>query len=142
MCCGINHYKSWKHHPKYHAWKKHHRHARSGFHGRWNYPPVNVQELDDKYNIYVYAAGYQKTDFKVNVEGDTLVIAASKQENSSDEFSWRRKEFKQHDFERKFELPEAVDREKITARYDDGVLEISLFKLPGHETVRSSVPVD
>ena len=34
------------------------------FANAWGYPPVNVEELDDRYEILLYAAGYAKSDFK------------------------------------------------------------------------------
>jgi len=67
------------HHPKHHFKRKfrkmmEHKMKRGG---RGHFPKVNVQELDDRYELFVYAAGYAKADFKVDLTDDTLIISAN-----------------------------------------------------------------
>ena len=50
------------------------------FANAWGYPPVNVDELDDRYEIQFYAAGYAKSDFQINLNDDTLTVAVEKPE--------------------------------------------------------------
>ncbi len=142
MCCRTGYFGHWMHHPKSHYGKRKKRGGSSFFSGWWNEPPVNVQEFDDHYEIFVYAAGYEKADFKVNIIGDALNISAKKASDEEDEFSWRRREHQQSHFERKFALPDDGDKERVTASYQDGVLTIRLGKLPGHETVRQQVDIN
>ena len=53
------------------------RHPRS----RGYFPPVNVLEADDKYELYVYAPGLAKSDFNINLKDDVLTIATRRQES-------------------------------------------------------------
>ncbi|MCB0521824.1 MAG: Hsp20/alpha crystallin family protein [Lewinellaceae bacterium] len=116
------------------------RHPRS----RGYFPPVNVLEADDKYELYVYAPGLAKSDFNINLKDDVLTIATRRQESdlAAANPNWRRQEYRPEDgFERSFVLNEKVDTANISANYTDGVLVVALPKLPGTETKRQDVYV-
>lgn len=152
MCSRKAFYQHRGYHPTYHCkgrgrhghhtpWKKH-RHRWGGW-GNWNYPPVNVEELDDRYELLLYAPGLKKEDFRVMVKDDLLVIKAKAQESDIvEELNWKRREFKASGFQRAFELNEKVDKEKISAAYQEGVLKVTLPKLPGFESTSYDISVD
>ncbi|MFN3917039.1 MAG: Hsp20/alpha crystallin family protein [Flavobacteriales bacterium] len=94
-------------------------------------PSVNIKEDDSKFIIEVAAPGMNKTDFSVNIDGDTMTISSVK-ENKQEEKNERytRKEFHYSSFQRSFTLPEElINLEKITANYDNGILKVELPKL-------------
>lgn len=109
----------------------------------WGQPPVNVEELDDRYEILLYAAGYDKSEFSISLKDDTLIVQADRpsQADEAPEMNWRRREFRPGGFKRYFELNEKIDREAISAQYADGVLKITLSKKPGSETFRQEIEV-
>ena len=72
-------------------------------------------------------------DIIINLQGDVLTIATKQQENERTTDKWTRREYQPGGFERQFVLNEKIDRDNISARYDDGVLVIALQKLPGHD---------
>ncbi len=113
------------------------RHPRAG----GFFPPVNVSESDDKYELLIYAPGLTKSDFSLNVTEDLLTISGKKQESDlAPKQDWRRQEYRpESGFERSFGLNEKVDIANITATYSEGVLLVSLPKLPGMETKRKDV---
>ena len=145
------------HHKAYHSkWGRHHRHKHGcgrGYHRYkkfmdsrfgmgWMYPPVNVKELDDRYELFVYAPGYAKEDFQVKLKDNTLIIAVDREGNEVvDSPNWRRKEFNPREFRRHFELNEKIDKAAISAQYNDGVLLVTLPKLEGFETSRQDIIV-
>ena len=137
MCTARMHHPKWgRHHHKHHAkrfWK-------NKF-AMWNYPPINVEELDDKYEIKLYAAGYTKGDFEIDLQDNTLIVAVKKEEDTVTERHWSRYEFKPGSFERRFELNDKIDKEAITAKYQNGVLTVTLQKVTGAETVRQNIEV-
>ncbi len=141
MCYrGSHHWKGSGHHHGFkHFGKRFHAHR---FRGGWNYPPVNVEEFNDKYEVYVYASGFSKKDFVVAVKDNVLVISAEKAATEQEGQNWKRQEFVTDHFKRRFELDEKVDKEKITAQYQDGVLQITLPKLEGFESVSYDISVD
>ena len=99
-------------------------------------PSVNVVENDQNYLVSVAAPGLKKEDFKIDVEGSMLTISAEKEEEKEGkEGKYNRKEYNYSSFSRSFSLPEAVNREQIAAKYDDGVLKLTL---PKKEDVKKS----
>lgn len=142
------------HHKAYHQhWAQHAKHRRRhwenkfGRHGRgwghrWGYPPVNIEEFDDHYQASVFAAGFYKSDFQVKVKDNLLMISASKAESEIvDNPGMKRQEFDPRGFKRIFELNEKIDKENITAAYEEGVLKIKLPKLAGTETYRKDIDI-
>jgi len=92
-----------------------------------NVPAVNITENKDEYQVSLAAPGLKKDDFNINVDGNMLTISSLK-EDTKDEKDKRftRKEYSYSSFSRSFTLPEEINKEKIEAKYEDGVLKISL----------------
>lgn len=101
----------------------------SGFQGR-RLPATNVKETEDHYALELAVPGFAKEDFKVELDQDLLTVSVEKEDNQeekNDEFVKR--EFRYHNFSRSFRLPEnAVDGDKIVAKYDTGILTLTLPK--------------
>ena len=77
------------------------------------------------------APGMGKNDFKVELNGNTLIISSEKnqEEELKEGERYSRKEFSYQSFTRLFTLPkEVVDDEKIEARYEHGVLKLLIPK--------------
>jgi HSP20 family protein len=92
-------------------------------------PSVNIIESKENFRIEIAAPGMEKKDFKVNMENDLLSIEASKERKSEEKDErYTRREFCFDKFQRSFTLPETVDGEKIGAKYDNGVLILTLPK--------------
>jgi HSP20 family protein len=92
-------------------------------------PSVNVIETADNFKLEVAAPGLEKGDFEVNVEGDYLSISAKKEHKEEvKEGKYTRREFNFTSFNRSFRLPETVSGEKISANYENGVLNVILPK--------------
>jgi len=93
-------------------------------------PSVNIVEEDKAYRLEVAAPGMDKGDFDINVDDNSLTISAERkhEEKQKDGDRVVRREFQYSRFQRTFQLPEEVDAEHIEAKYDNGVLHISLPK--------------
>ena len=93
-------------------------------------PAVNIRETKDDFLIEVAAPGLNKNDFKVNLENNQLVISSEhKEEKKSEEDNYTRREFSYQSFQRSFTVDQSqVDGEKISAKYSDGILCITLPK--------------
>ena len=90
-------------------------------------PAVNIVENEDGFAIELAAPGLTKEDFNVSVEKNTLTISASK-ENNEEANNYRRREFSYFTFKRSFHLPNSIDANNITAKYENGVLSLQLAK--------------
>lgn len=93
-------------------------------------PAVNIAEFDKEYKIEVAAPGLEKGDFEVKVDNNVLTISAHKEEMKEEKGKYTRKEFGYYEFSRSFTLPDTVDPSKIGAKYENGVLFVSLPKKP------------
>lgn len=92
-------------------------------------PAVNIVENKDDYQISVAAPGLKKSDFNIDVEGNTLTISSEKEETKEEKDARHtRKEYNYSSFSRSFTLPETVKQDNIEAVYEDGVLRVTLPK--------------
>ena len=108
------------------------------FNNRWfekefeqTLPAVNVKESDGEFNVEFAAPGFNKNDFKINVEENILTISAEKEkekETKEEEGRFTRKEFSYSSFSRSFTLPQTVNTENIDAKYHDGILRLTIPK--------------
>ena len=91
--------------------------------------PVNIKETDDAYLLELAAPGRDKALFSLNVEKNSLTISYDeKKEAEKQEFKTIRTEFLTPSFKRTFILDEKVNAEQIEAKYDNGVLKLTLPK--------------
>jgi HSP20 family protein len=102
----------------------------SGVLGRtMNVPAVNIAENENGYLVSLAAPGLKKDDFKIAVDGNMLTISSEKEESREEkDKKFTRKEYNYSSFSRSFTLPDEVNREKIEAKYEEGVLHMTLPK--------------
>ena len=90
-------------------------------------PPHNIMETENDFQIEFSVPGSNKKDFEHEIENDNIKII-KKKEDSDTTNSYSRKEFNYSFFEKSFYLPESIDQSKISSKYDNGILRISLPK--------------
>lgn len=94
-----------------------------------NVPSANLSETAKDYLIELAAPGLERKDFKVEVDKNMLTISSEKKEEKKEEKGgYTRKEFSYDSFSRSFTLPENVKDGNIDAKYQDGVLKITIPK--------------
>lgn len=97
-----------------------------------NAPAVNILENDDEYTVEVAAPGMKKEDFNVRLEDDNqLLVSMEKNEaQNAHELNSRylRREFSYTQFQQTLILPDNVDKEKISAKVEHGILTIHIPK--------------
>lgn len=94
-------------------------------------PAVNIRETNDAYEVEMAAPGMNKEDFKVELDGNTLLISSEKEAQREEKEGERytKKEFSYQSFQRTFQLPkEVVDADKIEAKYENGLLHLVIPK--------------
>lgn len=92
-------------------------------------PPVNVKETEKGFEIELAAPGLSRKDFNVSVDNRVLTISSEKkEEKETKEEDFTRQEFSYSSFSRSFALPENVREDEVKAKYEDGVLKLSLAK--------------
>ena len=92
-------------------------------------PPANVVEKTGEFDIELAVPGMSKDDFHVTCENGVLNISAEKEEKSEEkEKNFTRREYNYTSFSRSFSLPESVKTDQVKARYENGVLKLTVPK--------------
>jgi len=94
-----------------------------------NMPSVNVAEDAQGYHMELAAPGLTKDDFRISLDKDRLTISSekeSKRETADAKFT--RREFNYTTFSRSFILPKTVDKDRISAKYENGILKLLVPK--------------
>jgi len=94
-----------------------------------SFPPVNIVETANSYQLEVSAPGLEKTDFNIKLDSSILTISSDKKEEAkSATEKVIRKEFGQKAFKRSFTLDEKIEAAAIEAKYENGILKLTLPK--------------
>lgn len=93
----------------------------------------DVNENDQSYQVRAEIPGARKEDIKVDVNGNRVTISVETQKSSEQTEGERciRSEIYRGEMYRSFNLEHEVDDTKVEARYNDGILEMTLPKKEG-----------
>ena len=94
----------------------------------WRRPRYNVAENDEAFNIQVSMPGVPKGCVDISVDGDILNIIGSRANSQPDGWRPLRRELPDGDYRLNLRLNVAINEEKIKARVEDGVLNLTLPK--------------
>jgi HSP20 family protein len=95
-----------------------------------NVPAVNISEMNGTYHIELAVPGMSKEDFNIEINDGVMSISSEvKEESTSEEKNYSKREFNFSSFERRFTLPENIEEDKVSASYEDGILKIDVPKL-------------
>ena len=103
-------------------------------------PAVDIVEEKDRFLLWADVPGVSRSDIDVSMEDGVLTIAGERQTDKHDEATGvGRFERVSGRFHRRFTLPETADAEGIAARSANGILEVSIPKLPEVQPRRVTV---
>ena len=95
----------------------------------FNFPPVNISETKGNFELEFNVPGRNKEDFKITVDKNILTVSFDKKEETKDENKKQiKKEFTLQPFKRSFTLDEKVIADNIAAKYENGLLVLSIPK--------------
>lgn len=105
-------------------------------------PAMNVMENENDYKVEIAAPGMKKEDVNIHLDQDhNLVVSMEKKtENKEDDKKhsrYLRCEFSYSKFQQTLVLPDNVDKEKIHAAVNEGVLTIELPKLKPEDKIKT-----
>lgn len=93
---------------------------------RQAYIPSNIIREDNAFKITLAVPGLTKEDFDISVVENLLTIKV-KLDKKEEKRTYRLKQFDYNHFEKRFELGEQIDKKNLEARYENGILAISLM---------------
>ena len=102
---------------------------------------VNIYRTDTGYEMLVFAPGRMKENFRLDVKGNELTISYTPPEGFP-KFDWVLREYSRGGFVRTFTLDDFIDAANITAKYEDGVLKVSLPAIAGKERTSQEIKVN
>lgn len=92
-----------------------------------NVPSVNIKEEKEQFIVSLAAPGLKKDDFKIKIDENMLTISSEKEtEDKEENEKYTRKEYSYESFTRSLSLPDEIKKDKIDAKYEDGILKIIL----------------
>lgn len=102
---------------------------------------VEVTETEDRINVRAAVPGFKPEDIEVSVKDNILILTGEtesreKREEENTVFS----EFRSNKFCRQLTLPSEIDEDKVTANLKNGVLQLTMPKVPDREATQ--VPVN
>ena len=101
-------------------------------------PAINVVESDKDYKVEVAAPGMKKEDFNIHLgdNNELIITMEQKNENKEEHKKHLRREFAYSKFQQSFVLPDNIEKEKISASVNDGILTIELPKQAPEEKAK------
>jgi len=97
-------------------------------------PPVNIIQEGKLFEMEVMAPGFSKDELEITVKDDILTIRGEQSTSKKDKGGkYIVEEFDFKSFERKFKLANAIGHEKITAKYDNGILRLTFIDVAEEE---------
>lgn len=105
-------------------------------------PRVDTAETDTAYEVTAELPGCDEKDIKISLEGNMLAISGEKKaEREEKKKDYVMTERSYGSFKRAFTLPENVDAEKIAAKFDKGVLKVTLPKTTPSPSKQREIPI-
>ena len=83
--------------------------------------PYNMDETEKEYYLEIALPGFTKKDISIKFE-DNLLFISHNADETGDDFSWK------HSFKKSFKLPNNIVSNKITAKFEDGILKVIVPK--------------
>jgi HSP20 family protein len=114
--------------------------GRPGFIRSLQRAAVNIYKTDNSFEMLVFAPGRIKEHFHLDVNGNELTVSYSPPEGFPRP-EWVLREYSRGGFKRTFTLDDSIDATAITAKYADGVLQISLPVIAGKEAAKKEIVV-
>ncbi|MEW6455950.1 MAG: Hsp20/alpha crystallin family protein [Acidobacteriota bacterium] len=96
--------------------------------GTWN-PPVDIYETENSVVLTAEIPGVNEKDIEVKLENNQLSIKGERKfEKETKEENYHRIERSYGSFYRSFTIPNAIDQDKISAEYKNGILKVTMQK--------------
>ncbi len=100
-------------------------------------PAVNVKESETDYTMELAAPGIRKEFCRVNIneDGNLAIAIENKAEHKHEDMNhhYLRREFSYSNYEQTYTLPDDVERDKISAKVEDGILTVTMPKMVKEE---------
>ena len=101
---------------------------------------VNIYKTENSFEMLVFAPGRIKEHFHLDTNGNELTVSYTPPEGFPRP-EWVLREYSRGGFRRSFTLDESIDATNISAKYADGVLQVSLPVIAGKENPKKEIVI-
>lgn len=102
---------------------------------------VNIFKTDNSFEMLVFAPGRIKEHFKLDVNGNQLTVSYTPPEGFARP-EWILREYSRGGFTRTFTLDDSIDQSNISAKYADGVLQVTLPVIAGAADLKKEIVIN
>ncbi len=102
---------------------------------------VNIYKTENSFEMLVFAPGRIKENFHLDVKGNELTVSYTPPEGFPRP-EWVLREYSRGGFSRTFTLNDEIDTQNISAKYADGVLQVSLPVIAGKEKAAKEIVIN
>ena len=102
---------------------------------------VNIFKTDNSFEMLVFAPGRIKEHFHLDVNGNQLTVSYTPPEGFARP-EWILREYSRGGFTRTFTMDDSIDQSNISAKYADGVLQITLPVIAGKEDLKKEIVIN
>lgn len=116
-----------------------------GFFEKQSYPRVDVVDYSDRVEILAEIPGLSKEEVSVEIQDSVLTISGQKSKNISNQDTsgkYIRRELKHSSFKRSFTLSETIDQDELVAKFENGLLKITLTKVKPTIPTTKKIKID
>jgi HSP20 family protein len=116
-----------------------------GFFEKQSYPRVDVVDYNDRVEILAEIPGLTKEEVSVEIQDSVLTISGQKSKNVTNEDTsgkYIRRELKHSSFKRSFTLSDTIDQEDLVAKFENGLLKITLTKVKPTVPTTKKIKID
>jgi HSP20 family protein len=105
-------------------------------------PRTDIKETEKEYIIEVVIAGAKKEEIAIEQKENYLVVTAEHKESHEENATYHLREIRYGKYKRSFRLPNNIEKDKIQAKFDNGILTVILPKTPVQEPVKQLIKID
>jgi len=102
---------------------------------------VNIFKTDNSFEMLVFAPGRIREHFKLDVNGNQLTVSYTPPEGFARP-EWILREYSRGGFTRTFTLDDSIDQSNVSAKYADGVLQVTLPVIAGKEELKKEIVIN
>lgn len=111
-----------------------------------SYPKCDAIDYNDKMVMVFEIPGLSKDEVSIDIDGDILTVSGQKSElkdNGKEGGTYVRRELKRSSFKRSFHTsPEKFDLEKVKAKFDNGILALTIPKHEQEASTKKKVEIE
>lgn len=105
-------------------------------------PPCDIMETESEFLVFIDLPGMTKKNIRLTLKDRVLSISGERVLYKDENIVLKRTERRQGSFSRSFALPDGADENSVTAKFKDGVLNVTLKKAdPKDDNDAQTIPI-